>query len=324
MRVAITGAAGYFGRKIIERLEKNEECEKIVGISRRQFNHSFKKLDYYQMDVRNAQLKNLFKKYDVDAIIHLAFVLNSIHDEKEMHNINVNGAKNVLEAAKYVGAKKIIMTSSTMVYGAWPDNPEYLTEESPLRGHRRYYYNKDKIEIEKLSNKFKEENPDILLTILRPCLVLGPTVNHFYSRLLDWPFLPLVDGKNPDIQFIHEDDVARAYEIFLMNDIPGVFNIVGKGTMKWKEIIEEAGKKAVRLPGFILYPTLSLLWNLHLTEVPPDVLDFIKYRWVASGEKAKKEAGFVAKYTTKETLYSFLKKVALSEKAEEKLMVQIR
>ena len=306
MRIGITGAAGYFGRKIIERLEKNEECEKIVGISRRSFKHNFKKLDYYQMDVRDKKLKDLFE--GVDVIIHLAFVLNPIHSRKEMHSINVGGAKNVLEIAKRTGVKKLIITSSTMVYGAWPDNPKYLTEESPLRGHPTYYYNQDKIEVEKMCKEFSMEN-DILLTILRPCLVLGPTVDHFYTRLLNWPVLPLVDGKNPDMQFLHEDDLARAHEIFVMEDIPGIFNIVGRGTMKWSDVVETAGRKVVKLPSFILYPTLSLLWHLHLTEFPSQILDFIKYRWVASGEKAQKEAGFIPEYTTKEALQSFLNKV---------------
>ena len=287
MKIAITGAAGYFGRKIIEKLEENEEIEKIVGISRRKFSHNFKKLKYYQMDVRDNKVKNLFKKYEVDSLIHLAFVLNPIHNEKEMHEINVGGTKNILNAAKEAKIKKIIMTSSTMVYGAWPDNPEFLYEDSPLRGHPKYYYNKDKIEIERLSNEFIKENPEITFTILRPCLVLGPNVNHFYSRLLNWPFLPLVDGENPDMQFIHEDDIARAYEFFLNNDINGIFNIVGHGTMKWKDIITFAGKRAIKMPSSILYPIANFLWKIRLLEAPPAIFDFIKYRWVASGKKQK-------------------------------------
>ncbi len=305
MIVGITGAAGYFGRKIIERMENNEKCERIIGISRRKFVHDFEKLEYHRMDVRDEKLKNLFERNDVDTIIHLAFVLNPIHDEDEMHEINVGGTKNVLRIAKEIGAKKIIITSSTMVYGAWPDNPEYLTEDSPMRGHPTYYYNRDKVEIEKLCRKFSMEYEGVL-TILRPCLVLGPSVDHFYSRLLNWPFLPLVDGKNPDMQFIHEDDLARAYEIFTMNDLPGVFNIVGRGTMKWREVIETAGKRAVKMPNAVLRPLLAALWHLRLTEFPPQILDFIRYRWVASGEKAAKEAGFVAKYTTRQALESFL------------------
>ncbi len=307
MKVAITGAAGYFGQRITERLEGNEACDKIVGISRRKFEHSFKKLDYYRMDVRSEELKQLFGKYEIDAVVHLAFVVNPIHDAKEMNSIDVEGARNVLEAAKQAGVKKVIMTSSTMVYGAWPDNPEFLTESSPLRSHPKYYYSKDKVEVEKMCGVFKKQNPDMIITILRPCLVIGPNVNHFYSRLVNWPVLPLVGGNNPGIQFVHENDIGRAYEFFLTNDIGGTFNIVGDGTMKWKEIIGAAEKRAVKMPGFIVYPILSLMWKLHLTESPPEILDFIRYRWVASGDKARK-AGFTPDYNSKEALYTFLKK----------------
>ena len=304
MKLAITGVAGYFGRKIVQRLEEKEEVDYIFGISRRKFSHNFRKLDYRRMNVRNKKLGEIFKEKGIDALIHLAFVLNPIHNEREMHDINVGGAKNVLEAAEYAGIDKIIMTSSTMAYGAWRDNPEFLKEDSPLRGHLTYYYNKDKVEVEKMCNAFMERNPDISMVILRPCLVLGPTVEHFYAKLLNFPFLPLVDGENPRMQFIHEEDIARAYEHFLFNG-NGIYNIVGRGTMRWKEIIEESGRKAISLPGRILYPSLTLLWKFHFLSIPPEILDFIKWPWVASGEKAER-AGFKANYTTKEALHSFL------------------
>jgi len=306
MRIAITGAAGYFGRKIIERLHERDDVEYIFGISRREFKHSYEKLEYRRMDVRESELKKIFKEKEIDAVIHLAFVLNPIHNEREMHDININGARNVLEAAEHAGVEKIIMTSSTMVYGAWPDNPEYLTEDSPLRGHKTYYYNRDKIEIEKMCSAFIERNPDISMVILRPCLVLGPSVEHFYSKLLNLPFLPLVGGENPRMQFLHEDDVARAYEHFLFNG-DGIYNIVGRGVMRWKEVIEMAGRRAISTPAWLLYSATKLLWKLHLTFFPPEILDFVRWPWVASGERAKK-AGFVAEYTTEETLKAFLQK----------------
>jgi len=306
MKVAITGVAGYFGRKIMERLERNEEVEKVVGISRRKYDHSFSKLDYHRMDVRSDKLGELFAENEVDAVVHLAFVLNPIHNKKEMRSIDIEGAKNVLEASERAGVKKIIMTSSTTVYGTWPNSPVY-TEESPVKPHPTYYYSRHKVEIEKVCNAFKEKNDNITLTIFRPCLVLGPTTEQFYAKLLNWPILPLVGGSNPEMQFIHEDDIGRAYEFFLMNSHEGVFNIVGEGTISWKEVIETAGKKAVKMPDSVLYPLLKALWGLHLVQIPPEILDFVKYPWVASGEKAKK-AGFVPQYSSKEALLSFLKK----------------
>jgi len=306
MKVAITGVAGYFGRKIMERLESNDEIEKVVGISRRKYDHSFTKLDYHRMDVRSSELGELFSRNEIDAVVHLAFALNPTHNKKEMNSIDIEGTENVLEASRQAGVKKFIMTSSTTAYGTWPDSPVY-TEESPTRSHPTYYYSRDKVEIEKICNDFKEKNDDVTMTIFRPCLVMGPTTEQFYAKLLKWPVLPLVGGSNPEMQFVHEDDIGRAYEFFLMNDIGGIFNIVGDGTITWKEAIEAAGKRAVKMPDSVIYPLMKLLWGLHLVGTPPEILDFVKYRWVASGEKARK-AGFVPGYTSREALLSFLKR----------------
>lgn len=306
MRLGITGAAGYFGRKIIARLEENDSVDHILGISRRPWKHDFEKLDYYRLDVRSNALPALFASHAVDTVIHLAFMVNPIHDEQEMHDININGTKNVLAAAAEAGVKKMLMSSSTTVYGARPDNPPRLTEKDSRRGrYSSYYYARDKVRLEELCEEWREEHPQVIVTTLCPCLVIGPTVDQFYSRLLDWPVLPLVSGANPEIQFVHEDDVARVFEHFAVEDVGGVFNIVGEDTMHWREIIEVAGIRPVSVPRLVLSPLLSLAWGLHLTEVPPAILDFIQYPWVASGEKAKK-AGFVPRYSTRETLAAFL------------------
>ena len=103
MDVAITGAAGYFGRKLIALMEEDEFYDRVVGISRRQWNHGFTKLEYHRMDVRDEGIKKLFE--GVDAIIHLAFVVSPMHDKKEMYDIDVNGTRNVIEAGIEAGVK---------------------------------------------------------------------------------------------------------------------------------------------------------------------------------------------------------------------------
>jgi len=306
MNVAITGAAGYFGRKIIERMERDEFYEKIIGISRREWKHDFKKLSYHRMDVRDERLGSIFLKEKPDIIIHLAFVVNPMHDKAEMHDIDVNGTRNVIMAGMRAGVERFIITSSTMVYGAWDDNPEWLTEEMPMRGHPTYYYNQDKVMVENVVREMEKEY-GLSLTILRPCLVLGPSVSHFYADMLNMPFLPLVDGRNPRMQFIHEDDVARAYDIAIKKEATGVYNIVGEGTVRWKEIINMAGRRAIKMPRWLIRNAMAMAWKLHATRFPPEILDFVTYEWVASGEKAKKELGFYPEYSSRDAVESCIK-----------------
>ncbi len=69
-----------------------------------------------------------------DALVHLAFILNPMHDEAAMYEIDVGGTHNVLEAAADAGVGQVLVTSSSTAYGAFPDNPVPLTEEHPVRG----------------------------------------------------------------------------------------------------------------------------------------------------------------------------------------------
>ncbi len=152
-----------------------------------------------------------------------------------------------------------------------------------------------------------EKEYGLSLTILRPCLVLGPSVSHFYADMLNMPFLPLVDGRNPRMQFIHEDDVARAYDIAIKKEATGVYNIVGEGTVRWKEIINMAGRRAIKMPRWLIRNAMAMAWKLHATRFPPEILDFVTYEWVASGEKAKKELGFHPEYSSRDAVESCIK-----------------
>ncbi len=64
-------------------------------------------------------------------MIHLAFIVNPIHDEDKMGRINLQGALNFLEAARRCAPERVLVSSYANVYGAWPDNPVPLPEEVP-------------------------------------------------------------------------------------------------------------------------------------------------------------------------------------------------
>ena len=183
MKIAITGAAGYFGRKIIERLEENNECELIVGISRRNFKHPFKKLQYHQMDVRDKKLKDLFQKYDVDIVVHLAFVLNPIHDREEMRDINVNGAKNVLNACKEIGIEKIYNHNMKLIQTAMEElsSIEHVNLVTPTNRDERgsiVTFGVDKEDPKRIFEKLRKLKRPVELTIRQNMIRISP---HIYN-----------------------------------------------------------------------------------------------------------------------------------------------
>lgn len=306
----ITGVSGYLGRKIVEALtRKKDGVDRVIGVDVAEPSYSPDLLEFHRMDVRDYALRELAVREKPEVVIHLAFILNPIFNRVKMHSIDVWGADNVLRATAACGARQLFVTSSASAYGALPDNPEPLTEEHPLRAPKSYQYAFDKAKTDRMVRRFMKEHPEVSVSMVRPCIVLGPNVDNYISRGLFLASRFLIDGNDPVMQFVHEDDVARAALMMLENKSRGVYNLVGKDTMKLSEILGAIRGKPPRLklPARLLYPAVDFLWQMGvLFEAPSGQLDFLRWPWWASGQKARDEVGFEAQYTTREALMAFL------------------
>jgi nucleoside-diphosphate-sugar epimerase len=112
------------------------------------------------------------------------------------------------------------------------------------------------------------------------------------------------------VQFVHEDDLTRLIEIFLTQKKEGIFNVAGRGELKYSEVARMVGEKLLRLHDGLLKFLIRMSWALHLqNESPPSGLEFIKYPPVVGTDKLAKEIGFRFQYSTKEALSSFVSAV---------------
>lgn len=118
MNVAITGISGYIWRLLTDKLDRDERVGRIVGIDLGDFVHPSPKLKHYKVDIRDPKLRDLFDEEEVDAVVHLAFIIFAPPDPAKQRDVNVNGSRNVLRAAGQSGVRKFIFASSTTVYGA--------------------------------------------------------------------------------------------------------------------------------------------------------------------------------------------------------------
>jgi UDP-glucose 4-epimerase len=139
--VAITGAAGYVGGRLLARLLDEPDVETVVGLDVGPLPTGPERFIPYRRDVRDPSLADILARHRVDTLVHTAFVLYPPPRRlRQMAHINVNGTENVLRAAAQAGVRHAIFLSSTTVYGAWPDNPIPLTEEHPPRPNPDYPY----------------------------------------------------------------------------------------------------------------------------------------------------------------------------------------
>src|SRR5262249_52584941 len=112
-------------------------------------------------------------------LVHLAFLANPSHTRAWAHELEAIGTEHVLSACARAGTPKLILWSQTAVYGADPKNPNFLTEEHPLRGNPESRYVTDKVEAEAAFDRFAAEHPATVVTRLRTCTILGPHVQNF-------------------------------------------------------------------------------------------------------------------------------------------------
>jgi UDP-glucose 4-epimerase len=302
VRYLITGGSGYIGSRLVDHLAGRPETDAIVVADIRAPGSFRPKTTFASVDVRDKNgVRELFELERPDCVVHLAFLLNPIHDEAAMYDVDVNGTQNVLEAAAAAGVGQMLVTSSTTAYGAFADNPVPLTEDDPVRGAPDFSYARDKAEADRLCQLWALEHPERVMTIVRPCIVFGPDVDNYIVRLwLRNPFRADFGLPDRPLQFVHVDDVAEALILLLEGKHAGVFNVAADGYISVIEASDLLGLKARRVP-YKLYKRIAAgLWNARVSESPAGQLEFVIHPWVASNEKLKQTTGWAPRWSSRE------------------------
>lgn len=302
---AVTGSSGYIGTRTIRWLLDESPDHRVIGFDVRPPRIADARLEHHQLDVRDPRVSERLAGRGVRALLHFAFIVDPLYDEREMTDIDVNGTRNVLEAARAARVRYLLATSSTTAYGARADNPVPLREDDPTRAAPAFVYAHDKKVMDELVRAFAAAHPEIATCVIRPCIVLGPTVsNYIAANLLNQPVASLLDGRDPPLQFIHEDDLARLIATCVGREAAGVYNAVGEGYVTGGEAARLQKKRAVAVPRRL---AAALLWGANRVRLlpyrmPPGILDFYVHPWIASGEKARRELGFVPAHSSRACL----------------------
>ena len=307
LRVAVTGASGYIGGRLVQSLLSDENVEFILAMDIRppEVDHS-DRVTFVRHDIGDP-FPDLFATHRIGSVVHLAYLLNPGRRREVSRRVNVTGTDNLIDACAAADVRHILYLSSTSVYGAHPDNPDFLTEDHPVRPIHGFQYSEDKLESESRLAEFSRRNPSATVTILRGCPVLGPSSDNFISNAFLKPLLPSIAGADPDMQFLHEDDLVAVLAACLQERPPGAFNVAGEGTIKWSEMAARMGSRTVTLPYFAWAGLTSIAWRLRIQSDSRSCgLNFIRHRWTADTTKLSEELGFRPKYTSAQTWDAFV------------------
>lgn len=304
MKLAITGVSGYLGRLVVSVLETETAVDQIVGLGITPPGFSSTKLSFTLMDARSANLAGLLENAEFDTMLHLAWIFNPSHNSQLMYDVNVNGTRNVLAACRQAGIKHVVIPGSTTCYGAHADNPDWLEEDRPLLGNPGFSYSHHKVLVERFCDEFEKDNPQIVLTRLRACIVLGGGMDNFIRETLMMRGLrhAAVMGHNPHIQFLHEADLTSLLRQVVIERPRGIYNATPDDSITIAQVAEITRNPIINYPYWLIHPITALLWSLRLLPVPPSYLPFIKYRWTASNARIKAKLGWRPRYSSREAL----------------------
>ena len=299
MRVAVTGAAGYIGRRLVAELVSRDVDVVAIDLTAPTEALLAPRTTFRQVDVRDDRFVEVLD--GVDVVVHLAFVFNPSRDEAHMRDANVEGTRNLFEAAAKAGCRKIVYTSAATVYGARPDNDFPLTEASPLRANIDFNYAEHKLDIERWLATWVEQHPSIAVTILRPATVVGAGLENFITRQLEMPRLPTVRGYRPPWQVAHVDDVVAALTLTVERDLPGPYNVACEGWLSFEEVRRLTRMAPLELPEQVAFSLTDRLWQLGVGEAPPGQLHYLMHPTVMSVDKLV-AAGWTPRHSNRDAL----------------------
>jgi UDP-glucose 4-epimerase len=297
--VAVTGTSGAVGQALLERLDTDPAIERIIGLDGTEPQMPVAKLEFRTADVRDPVLSHALR--DAEVVVHLAFTPAPVADEDTMFALNVHGTRNVLDAARKTGARKVVHLSSATVYGAHPDNPIPLDEQSALRANPDFNWAYHKLLAEEMVADWADQHPDAVVTVLRPAPILGPAVDDYIARHFESPRLPLVRGHEPPVHFVHVDDVAAALHLAVTADLPGAYNVGADGWLPAGQVCAILARKPLVLPEVVAFPAAERMWRWGLVAAPSGALHYLMHPWVVSSERLKAQ-GWAATRSNRDIL----------------------
>ena len=307
--VAVTGVSGYVGRRLLARLLADPRVERVVGFDVRPLLYpASKRLLFYQMDVCAPELGDLLRRHRVEGLVHAAFVLHATPRQRTwMERANVEGTANVIRAAVKAGVDRLVVLSSTTVYGAWPDNPVPLTEVHPPRPNPDYPYAVHKGRVEEMCRRLWRERPEVACAVLRPPGIVGPHGEGPLADLWRGRRAIVVDGGRALGQFVHEEDVVDLILLALRARARGIFNATPDDWLPWREIWTGVGKRLLDFPWPVARWLFGVIWWLGLMNgvTHPAQVGLARFSFVASNEKARRELGWRPRYSTLEAIRTF-------------------
>jgi nucleoside-diphosphate-sugar epimerase len=296
-RLVLTGSSGILGRRVAARLVASRTFEQVLGLDREPVEQDqVPGVDSKVVDLLVDELEPHLE--GAACVVHLASGYGVDRSTASTHVGDAALTERVMTAAARAGVPHLVLLSSAVVYGAWPDNPIPLTEDAPLRPNRGFGFAHDKAEAEQIATRLAHQH-GIGLAVLRPTTAVGEEGGSWIARALTASVGVRVGDADPPVQFLDFDDLASATALAVERRLDGVFNVAPDGWIPPDAMRALAGLPRPRVPVRVARRLVGARWRLGLSPTPPEVLPWVMHPWVVANDRLR-ATGWEPSHTNEE------------------------
>jgi nucleoside-diphosphate-sugar epimerase len=321
LTVAVTGPTGEIGKPFLRALERTREVGKVLGMARRPFDPAsmgLRKTEYRQGDVLDREAVDRLVA-EADVVVHLAFIVLGASDRTR--DINLEGSRNVFQAAVDAGVERLVYTSSVAAYGFHDENPVPLTEDVPTRGSDAHPYSAQKAELERVLTEVTQGADGTGVYVFRPCIVAGPEARMLIDaipyvrignqlpgairRLFEQvPVLkPVIPDPGVPFQLVHHDDVASALKAAVIGrGEPGVYNLAADDDITMSDLASAIGWYSVPVPELAVDATAEIVSRLPFVPAEATWVNAARTPVLMDTAKARKALRWKPAHSSRDTL----------------------
>ncbi|MFJ4832775.1 NAD-dependent epimerase/dehydratase family protein [Streptomyces sp. NPDC088747] len=313
--VLVTGVARRLGGRFVRRIQHDPEVDRVIAVDAVPPEHHLGGADFIQADIRHPTIARVLAETNADTVVHMDVTGTALASgsRTSVKETNVIGTMQLLGACqKSPTVKRLVVKSSTNVYGSAPRDPAVFTETTPPKSLPSGGFAKDTVEVEGYVRGFARRRPDVAVCVLRFANILGPSADSPLASYFSLPVLPTVFGYDPRLQFVHEDDVIDVLRIASHEPArgtlnSGTFNIAGDGVLLLSQCSRRLGRPTLPL----LLPALSwagtAVRTLGVTDFSPEQLRLLTHGRVVATKQMRETLGFRPRFTTAETFADFVR-----------------
>lgn len=305
-RVLITGGAGFLGINLVRYLLARGFAVRSLDIA--PFDYPERdRIEEHTGDIRDTAAVARAMQ-DVQYVVHTAAAL-PLYAPADIFSTDIDGTRNILQAARTAGVKRVVHISSTAVYGIPDHHP--LLESDRVDGVGPY--GEAKVKAEEVCFEFRTAG--MIVPVLRPKSFIGPERLGIFAMLYDWALsgknFPLPGNGKNRYQLLDVEDLCEAIYRTLTLDAAVVNDTFNVGAEQFTTIKQDfqavldaagKGKKIISIPAAPMVWALAVLEKLKLSPV---------YKWAygtvtedswVSVDKARERLGFTPKYSNQQAL----------------------